>query len=80
MTDYACFNWPHHILLGFQKQELIVDETMMTSLITLIEHILTFQGKTRYNTMLTDTSGEIVRVLGNVREGIILFQVSYCNS
>ena len=43
VTKYACFNWPHHILLGFQKQEFTVDETIMTSLVTLIEHLLTFQ-------------------------------------
>jgi len=63
VTKYACFNWPHHILLGFQKQELNVDETIMTSLVTLIEHLLTFQGKTWYNTMLTEYFSDMERVL-----------------
>ena len=80
VTNYACFNWPHHILLGFQKQELNVDETIMTSLVTLIEHLLTCQGKTWYNTMLTDNYSEMTRVLRYVSDGISLFQVSYCNS
>ena len=80
VTKYACFNWPHHILLGFQKQELTVDETIMPSFVTLIEHLLTFQGKTWYNTMLTDKSSEITRVFGCVRDGISLFKVRYCNS
>jgi hypothetical protein len=53
VAKYACFNWPHHLLLGFQGQDLNVDETIMTSLVTLIENLLTFQGKTWYNTMLT---------------------------
>ena len=80
VTNYASFNWPHHILWGFQKQELNVDETMMTSLVTLIEHLLTFQGKTWYNTMLTHNSSEMLRVLDCVWDGIIIYQVSYCNS
>ncbi|KIJ94403.1 hypothetical protein K443DRAFT_683769, partial [Laccaria amethystina LaAM-08-1] len=45
VADYACFNWPHHILLGFQKQELNVDETIIMPLVTLIENLLNFQGK-----------------------------------
>ena len=44
VADYACFNWPFHLLLGFQKKELDVDETMMTSLETLIEVLLTLHG------------------------------------
>jgi len=80
VTKYASFNWPHHILLGFQKQELNVDETIMTSLVTLIEHLLTFQGKTWFNTMLTFEGYEMRRMLHNVRDGKDLFQVSYCNS
>jgi len=80
VIKYASFNWPHHILLGFQKQELNVDETIMTSLVTLIEHLLTFQSKTWYNTVLTVKGSERRRMLHNVRDGKDLFQVSYCNS
>jgi hypothetical protein len=46
VANYACFNWPHHILLGFQEQQLYVDETMMSSLKTFIEVLLTFHDKT----------------------------------
>ena len=80
VANYACFNWPHHIIFGFQEQELNVDETIMTSLVTFIENLLTFQGKTWYNSMLTDRSRKMERVLSCVRDGIILCQVSYCNS
>jgi len=80
VTKYASFNWPHHILLGFQKQELNVDETIMTSLVTLIQHLLTFQRKTWFNTMLTFEGSERSRMLDYVRDGKDLFQVSYCNS
>ena len=80
VAKYACLNWPHHILLGFQKQELNLDETIMTSLVTLIEILLTFQSKTWYNTMLTVESYEKRQFLSCVRDGKILFQVSYCNS
>ena len=77
VAKYACFNWPCHILLGFQKQESNVDETIITSLVTLIEILLTFQAKTWYNTMLTL---EVSKMLSCVRDGKDLFQVSYCNS
>ena len=77
VAQYACFNWPHHILLGFQKQELNVDETIMTSLVTLIEDLLTFQSKTWYDTML---NFGVSRILSCVRDGRDLFQVSHCNS
>ncbi|KIK02411.1 hypothetical protein K443DRAFT_6181 [Laccaria amethystina LaAM-08-1] len=50
VAKYACFNWPLHVLLGFQE-ELNVDETMMSSLETLIEVLLTFQGEQRFYTM-----------------------------
>ncbi|KIK07886.1 hypothetical protein K443DRAFT_86490 [Laccaria amethystina LaAM-08-1] len=53
VVEYACINWPHHIFLGFQREELNVDETITTSLVTLIENLLTSQSKTWYNTMLT---------------------------
>ena len=77
VANYASFDWPHHIIFGFQEQELNVNEIIMTSLATCIENLLTFQGKTWYNTMLTDMSGKMKRVLNCVRDGIILFQVSY---
>jgi hypothetical protein len=80
VAKYACFTWPHHIILGFQEQELNADETIMTSLVTLIENLLTFQGKTWYNTIL---NGEVIqkrRMICCVRDGKDLFQVSYCNS
>ena len=80
VANYACFNWPYHILLGFQKQELNIEETMMTSLVTLIENLLTFQIKTCYNTMLTVNYGERRRMLSCLRDGNIFFQVSYCDS
>jgi len=79
VANYACFHWPHHILLGFQMQESKVDKTMTTSLVTLIEKLLTFQGKTWHNTMLTlDGSGR-ERVLSCLRDGKALIKVSYCN-
>ena len=80
VADYACLNWPHHILLGFQMQESKVDDTMTTSLVTLIKNLLTFQGKTWYNTMLTFEVSEKTRMLCCVRDGKHLFQVSFYNS
>ena len=77
VAHYACLDWPHHILLGFQMQESKVDERITTSLVTLLKNFLTFQGKTWYNTMLTD---EETKMLSCVRDGKNLFQVSYCNS
>ena len=79
VAQYACFNWPHHILLGFQEQELNVDETIMSSLVSLIENLLTSQGKTWYNTIL---NGEVIkkrRMMHCMRDEKNLFQVSYCN-
>ena len=75
VAKYACFNWPHHILLGFRKEALNVDETIMTSLVTLIENLLTFQAKTWYNTIVTSS-----KMSSCVRDVKDLFQVSYCNS
>ena len=80
LAKYACFNWPHHLLLGLQKQKLNVDETMRSSLVSLIEDLLTFQGKTWYNTMQTVEAPKKRRILCCVRDGMKLFQVSYCNS
>ena len=80
VVKYACLNWPHHILLGFQKQESHVDEAMMSSLENLIEVLLTFQGKTWYNTIVTVGVSKKERMLSCVRDGKDLFQVSYCNS
>ena len=77
---YACLNWPHHILLGFQEQGLNLDETIMTSLATLIGSLLNFKGKTWYNTMLTFILDDRRRMLSCVRDGKTLFQVSYCSS
>ena len=77
---YACFNWPHHILLGFQKQQLYVDETMMSSLKTFIDILLTLQGKTWYNTILTVTVPKRAEMLSHLKDGKDLIQVSYCNS
>ena len=79
VAEYACCNWPHHILLGFQMQESRVDETMTTSLVALIQKVLTFQGKTWFNTMLTFETSERRRMLSCVSDGKDLFQVSYCN-
>jgi len=80
VANYACFNWPHHILLGFQIQGSKVDETITTSLVILIKNLLTFQGKTWCNTMLTLDTFKRARMLSCVRGGKALFQVSYCNS
>ena len=79
VAKYACFNWPHHILLGFQKQQVYVDETMMSSLATLIEFLLTFQAKAWYNTILTVGVSKRTRMLSCVKDGKHLFQVRYCN-
>jgi len=56
------------------------DERIITSLVTLIENLLTFQGKTWYNTMLTIKPNEKRWILSCVRDGKFLFQVSYFNS
>ena len=80
VVNYACFNWPHHIVLGFQKQESHVDEAMMSSLETLIEDLLTCGGKTWYNTILNHGFSQRKRILSHARDGKNLFQVSYCNS
>lgn len=76
VAEYACFNWPHHLLLGFQRQELNVEETIMTSFITLIKQLLTFQGRTWYNTMKTLDVSKMERILKYVEDGEKLFQVS----
>ena len=80
VAKYACFNWPDHILLGFQKRELNVDETIMAFLETLVENLLTLQSKTWYNTILTFGVSERSRMLNRVRDGKNWLQVSYCNS
>ena len=80
MADYACFNWPIHIVLAFQKQASNVDKTMMSSLETLIEVLLTCQAKTWYNTILSAIFSKTKRMLYCLRNGKDLFQVSYCNS
>ena len=80
VANYACFNWPYHILSGFQKQQLYVDDTTMRSLETLIEVLLTFQGKTWYNTIRTVRLSKKTRILSCLRDGKDLFQVSYHNS
>ena len=76
VANYACFNWPHHILLGFQKQALNLDEKIMTSLVTLIENFLTFQAKAWYNTMLV----EFDKRCSCTQDLRRLAYVSYCNS
>ena len=80
VAKYACFNWPDHIVLGFQKQESHVDEAMLSSLETLIEVLLTCGSKTWYNTLLTVEGFQRKKILSHVRDGKDLFQVSYCNS
>jgi isocitrate dehydrogenase kinase/phosphatase len=77
VVEYACINWPHHIFLGFQREELNVDETITTSLVTLIENLLTSQSKTWYNTMLTVGLPKNSRTSRCAKD---LFQVSHCNS
>ena len=80
VAKYACFNWPHHLLLGFQEKELNADETIITSLVTLIKILLTFQGKTWFNTMQTFEVSKKTRMLSYVKDGKDLFQVGHCNS
>ena len=75
-AKYACFNWPHHIILGFQKEALKLDETIMTSLVTLIQNLLTLQAKTWHNTMLTEAP-KMLSCMGEVEDLIL---VSHCNS
>ena len=79
VANYACFNWPHHLLFAFQMQESKVDETIAISLITLIKNLLTFHSKTWYNTMLTFDVYKKTRMLSCVKDGKDFFQVSYCN-
>ena len=79
MGGYASKYWPYHILSGFKMQESIV-ETMTTSLVTLIQNLLTFQGKTWYNTMLTFKVSEKAKILKCLRNGKDFSQVSYCPS
>ena len=78
VANYACFNWPYHMLLGFQQ--LYVDETTMSSLETLLKFLLTFQGNIWYNTMQTAGVSERTKVLRCLREAKNLFQVGYFNS
>ena len=78
VAKYACSNWPHHLLFGFQEQESNVDETTMMTLVTLIKNLLTFQGKTWYNTIFISSKKTRASILGDVRDGKDLFQVSYC--
>ena len=80
VAKYACLNWPGHILLGFRKQELNVDETITTTLVTLIQPLLTFQSKAWYNTILTGGALDVGRALGCVADGKNFFQVGYSNS
>ena len=80
VADYACFNWPHHILSGFQMQESKVDETIITSLVTLVKNLLTFQGKTWCNTMLSFEDSKKTKMLSCVRIGKNLFRVGFWNS
>ena len=80
VVKYACFNWPHHILSGFQEQESHVNEAMMSSLEKLIEVLLTCGSKTWCNTILTVAGFRRNKTLRHVRDGKNLFQVSYCNS
>jgi len=61
-------------------QESKFDETITTSLVTLIENLLTFQDKIWYNTMLTVVPIEKKQILSCVKDGKHLFQVSCCNS
>ena len=76
VATYACFNWPHHLLSGFQEH---VDETIMLSSVTLIKILLTFQGKTWCNTIFASSSWRTrTHVLRYVIAGKNLFQVSYC--
>ena len=49
--EYAYFNWSHHLLLGFQEQELSVDETITTSLETLNKNLVTFRGNVTNQSM-----------------------------
>ena len=80
VANYACFNWPHHILLGFQMQKSKVDATITTLLVKAINRLLTRRGKIWYNTMLTVEISKKTRVLSWVRDGKDLCKVSYCNS
>ena len=81
VANYACWNWPYHVVLGFQTQESSkVDETMTSSLVTLIKSLLTVQGKTWYNTILGLEVSHKRWVLSYVSDGKDLFQVSCCNS
>ena len=80
VLEYACFNWLHHLLFGFRRRELDVDEIMTTSLVTLIQNLLTFQSKTWYNTMLAIGYYKMMECFNPVRGGKILFWVSYYNS
>ena len=77
VAKYACCNWPDHIFLGFKPQDSKLDERITTSLITLIENLLTFQGKTWFNTMIASDN---YRKLDRWTVEKLLFQVSYCNS
>ncbi|KIK06025.1 hypothetical protein K443DRAFT_307421 [Laccaria amethystina LaAM-08-1] len=76
VANYAFFNWSHHIFSGLQMQGSRVDERIATSLVTLIKNLLTSQGKTWNNTMLTIKHDEKAQILSYVRDGKILFQKS----
>ena len=80
LLEYACFNWPHHILLGFQMQESEVDDTITSSLVSLIKKMLTVQSKTWYNTIQIFEMSKKTRMLSCVEDGKNLFQVCHCNA
>ena len=48
---YAIVEWPHHIFLGLQDQQPILDEAIVNTLVYSIENFLTFQGEKWYNTL-----------------------------
>ena len=79
VIEYACFHWSHHLLIGFRDQELDVDETIATSLVTLIKNLLTFQGMTLYNTVMT-YEGDKSSMLDYARYAKTWLEVSYCYS
>ncbi|EDR02089.1 uncharacterized protein LACBIDRAFT_310101 [Laccaria bicolor S238N-H82] len=74
VVKYASLNWPHHILLAFQEQGSNVEETIMTTMVTLVKNLLIFQSKTWYNTLLNMSTGEREGMLSCVKDGKILFQ------
>ena len=77
---YAIVEWPHHLILGLQEQETILDEEIMNTLVYSIQNFLTFQGKKWYNTILHVAYKNLKEIVVWPDDGVKLSQVSHNDS